>query len=178
MTGDAEMAYLKPNKYYKDIYSIDYNKLKSEGIKCLVFDLDNTLGLITNRKCPDKTRELLRSLQEDFSIFICSNNIKRRLSPYLRDLGVGGVSFSMKPLTRGLNKIKTDYQFNKNEMVMIGDQIVTDVLAGKRFRIKTILVDPLGSSDLKITGINRIIENKILKKYKSHNVFERGKYYE
>ena len=48
------MGYFKPNKYYKDIYSINYNKLKEEGIKCLVFDLDNTLGLITNLKCPDE----------------------------------------------------------------------------------------------------------------------------
>ena len=49
------MGYFKPTKYYKDIYSIDYKKLKSEGINCLVFDLDNTLGLISNIKCPEET---------------------------------------------------------------------------------------------------------------------------
>ena len=63
-------------------------------------------------------------------------------------------------------------------MVMIGDQVVTDVLAGKRFHIKTILVDPLGKADLKITGLNRFIENIILKRYSKKGVFERGKYYE
>ena len=46
----------------------------------------------------------------------------------------------------------------KKEMCMIGDQIVTDVLAGNRFKIMTILVDPLGEKDLKITGLNRKIE--------------------
>ena len=172
------MGYFKPSKYYKDIYSIDYNKLKEEGIKCLVFDLDNTLGLITNLKCPDETRELLRKLQDDFCIFISSNNTKSRITPYMRDLGVGGVSWSMKPSTRGLRKIKKNYKFKKNEMVMIGDQIVTDIVAGKRFRIKTILVDPLGKADLKITGLNRMIEKFILKRYQKRGVFERGKYYE
>lgn len=172
------MAYLKPSKYYKDIYSIDYSKLKKEGIKCLVFDLDNTLGQVSNVKCPEKTRDLLRNLQDDFFIIICSNNTRSRLAPYLKDLGVGGVSWSFKPSTRGLRKIKHDYKFNKKEMVMIGNSIVTDVLAGKRFKIKTILVDALGKEDLKINSFSRIIENFILKIYKTKGVFERGKYYE
>ena len=63
-------------------------------------------------------------------------------------------------------------------MCMIGDQIVTDVLAGNRFRIMTILVDPLGEKDLKITGLNRKIEAKIVKRYEKRGLFERGKYYE
>ena len=62
-------------------------------------------------------------------------------------------------------------------MCMIGDQIVTDVLAGNRFRIMTVLVDPLGDADLKITGLNRKIEAKIIKKYTKAGIFERGKYY-
>ena len=32
-----------PDIYAKNIYTINYNKLKDKGIKCLVFDLDNTL---------------------------------------------------------------------------------------------------------------------------------------
>ncbi len=172
------MGYFKPTKYYKDIYSINYDKLKEEGIKCLVFDLDNTLGLITNIKCPEKTKELLRKLQDDFCIFICSNNTKTRINPYLKELGVGGVSWSMKPSTRALRYIKKNYKFLKKEMVMIGDQVITDVFAGKRYKIKTILVDPLGKKDLKITSLNRIIEEMILKRYEKRGLFERGKYYE
>ena len=63
-------------------------------------------------------------------------------------------------------------------MVIIGDQIVTDIFAGNRFRIKTILVDPLGEKDMKITFLNRKIENAIVKKYMRKGIFERGKYYE
>ena len=79
------MDYFKPHKYYKNIYEINYKKLKDEGIKCLVFDLDNTLGLITNIKCPDKTRDLLRSLQEDFCIFISSNNTRSIKNKFSRN---------------------------------------------------------------------------------------------
>ena len=63
-------------------------------------------------------------------------------------------------------------------MVIIGDQIVTDILAGRRFNIKTILVDPLGEKDLKITSLNRKIEARIVKRYKEKGILERGKYYE
>ena len=62
-------------------------------------------------------------------------------------------------------------------MVMIGDQIVTDILSGNKFKIMTILVDPLGKKDLKITGLNRAIETKIIKYYNKRGLFERGKYY-
>ena len=84
----------------------------------------------------------------------------------------------MKPSTRGLRKIKRDYKLKKREMVMIGDQLVTDVLSGRNFKIMTILVDPLGKKDLKITGLNRAIEDKIIKKYMKKGIFERGRYYE
>ena len=60
------MAYLKPSRYYKNIYLIDYTKLKEEGIKCLIFDLDNTLGKMNNLSCPEETKKLLKNLQKDF----------------------------------------------------------------------------------------------------------------
>ena len=109
---------------------------------------------------------------------ISSNNTKKRLEPYLKDLGVGGVAFSFKPLTVSLSKIKKQYNLRKKEMAMIGDQIVTDILSGNRFHITTVLVDPLGEKDLKITGLNRKIEAKILKKYEKNGLLERGKYYD
>ncbi len=174
--GDV-MGLFKPKMYKKNIFEIDYNKLKEAGIKCLVFDLDNTLGLIDHKKCPRNTKKLLKSLQDDFLILISSNNTRKRIAPYLEDLGIGGVAWSMKPSTRGLRKIKRDYNLKKKEMCMIGDQIVTDILAGNRFKVMTILVDPLGKKDLKITGINRQLEARIVKRYEKKGIFERGKYY-
>ena len=94
------------------------------------------------------------------------------------DLAIDGVAWSMKPSIKGLMHVKKKYHFKKKEMCIIGDQIVTDILAGKRYRIKTVLVDPLGEKDLKITGINRELEAKIINTYQKKGIFERGKYYE
>lgn len=171
------MSLFRPDMYKKNIFEIDYKKLKKDGIKCLIFDLDNTLGLIEHEKCPEETRKLIKELEKDFLIFISSNNTQQRVDPYLEDLGIKGVAWSLKPSTRSLRKIRKNEKLKKDEMVMIGDQIVTDILAGKRYKIKTILVDPLGKKDLKITGLNRLIENKIVKYYEKRDLFERGKYY-
>lgn len=171
------MGIFKPDIYKKTIFDIDYKSLKDNGIKCLVFDLDNTLGLISHKNCPDDTKQLIKKLQKDFKVIISSNNTKKRLKPYLEELGIDGVSWSMKPSIRSLLVIKNRYKLCKKEMCIIGDQIVTDILAGKRFHIKTILVDPLGNKDLKITGLNRTIENRIMKKYEKRGLFKRGKYY-
>ena len=172
------MGIFKPKMYKKNIHEINYKILKDAGIKCLVFDLDNTLGLLSNKKCPDDTKKLIKKLQKDFIVVISSNNNKKRLKPYLEELGIDGVAWSLKPSVRGLVKIKKQYNLKKKEMCIIGDQIVTDVLAGNRYHIKTILVDPLGEKDLKITGLNRKIESRIVKKYEKRGMFERGKYYE
>ena len=168
----------KPDIYKKNIFSIDYNKLKETGITCLIFDLDNTLGLLDNITVPIRTKILVNKLRKDFKIFIISNNTKKRIFPYTNDLEVEGLSSSLKPLTKSLRKVKRKYGFKKEEMAIIGDQLVTDILCGKLYHIKTILVDPLGKKDLKITGFNRWLEKRIINRYQRKGVFERGKYYE
>lgn len=172
------MGLFRPKIYKKNIQDINYDKLKELGVKCLIFDLDNTLGLMSHKKCPEDTKVLIEKLKKDFMVFICSNNTKKRIRPYLDELGIDGVSWSMKPSIKSLVFLKTKYHFKKKEMCIIGDQIVTDILAGNRFRIKTILVDPLGEKDLKITGLNRKLEKIIVKHYEKRGLFERGKYYE
>ena len=172
------MGVFKPKIYQKNIFEINYKELKNEGIKCLIFDLDNTLGLISHKSCPDEAKELINKLKKDFTVIISSNNTRKRLKPYLEELGIDGVAWSMKPSIKSLIYIKTKYKLKKKEMCIIGDQIVTDVLAGNRYRIKTILVDPLGEKDLKITGLNRKIEAIIVKRYEKKGIFERGEYYE
>ena len=172
------MNYFKPTKYYKNINEINYKELKKLGIKCLVFDLDNTLGSIVNSSCPKESIDLIKNLKKDFLVVICSNNTKRRITPYLEELQIEGFPWSFKPTTKGLRKIKNNYNLKKEEMCIIGDQLLTDVFSGKNYGIMTILVDPYNKKDLTITKLNRIIENIIINKYSKKGIFKRGNYYE
>lgn len=173
-----QMRIFIPHIYQKTVFDIDYQKLKKRGIKCLIFDLDNTLALIDEKICPPKIKELCDTLKKDFQVVIISNNTKTRMKPYLEALEVDGISLAMKPSTRGLRKIKRNYAYQKEEMIMIGDQLMTDVVSGNRFSILTALVEPLGKKDLKITGLNRFMERQVLKILSKKKILERGKYYE
>lgn len=172
------MAYFKPDVYQKNIFDIDYDKLKKDGIKCLVFDLDNTLGLIDEMECPKESKKLLNKLKKDFHVFISSNNTRKRVEPYVRGLDIEGEYFSLKPLPKGLMRIRRKLGIKRNEIAMIGDQIVTDVFSGKLYGVKTVLVDPLGVKDLKITSVNRKIEGIIVRNYEKRKIFKKGNYYE
>ena len=47
-----------PSMYKKSIFDINYDKLKSIGIKCLIFDLDNTIALIDTKLIPEEVKTL------------------------------------------------------------------------------------------------------------------------
>lgn len=172
------MRLFQPTIYQANIFEINYAHLEEHGITCLVFDLDNTLGLIRKKHSTQKTIDLIKSLKNKFLVLICSNNFKKRVKPFMDDLEIEGICFSMKPLSYGLKKIQKKYRLKKSEICLIGDQMVTDVLAGNHFGITTVLVDPLEKKDLKITKINRFFERIIIRNYQKRNIFERGRYYE
>jgi predicted HAD superfamily phosphohydrolase YqeG len=47
-----------PDIYQKSIYTIDYTKLLARGIKCILFDMDNTVVPSKNKVPAKKTKEL------------------------------------------------------------------------------------------------------------------------
>ena len=171
------MKYL-PDMYKKNIFDINYLKLKDKGIKCLIFDLDNTLALIDSTKVEDKVKELIAKLKKEFLIIIVSNSPKKRVSLFGKDLDVDYYPFALKPNIRTLKKIKSKYKLESSSIAIIGDQFITDMGYGYKGKITKIYVDPLATKDLKITNINRYLEDKIMNKYNKNNLFKKGNYYE
>ena len=62
----------KADMYQKDIFSINYKKLKEMGIKVLVFDLDNTIIEKKKNVVDDKVKKLFKRLKKDFKVIIIS----------------------------------------------------------------------------------------------------------
>ena len=64
-----------PDIYQKSIYTIDYTKLLSRGIKCLLFDLDNTIVPPFSNELSKKAKELFIGLkQKGFKIILFTNS--------------------------------------------------------------------------------------------------------
>ena len=69
-----------PDIYQKSIYTINYNKLKENGIKCILFDLDNTCVPYIDKTPTKKLAKLFDTLKEqNFKVIIFSNSPKSRL---------------------------------------------------------------------------------------------------
>lgn len=168
-----------PDIYQKSIYTIDYDRLKSEGVKCILFDLDNTLVSPFVKTPNDKIAKLFYKLKDKkFKVIIFSNSSKKRLEPFKNGLDVDVAYRAMKPFKRKFNKIISLYKLELSEVVIVGDQIMTDILGGNRVGIKTILVNPISQRDRKVTLPNRKLEAYIMNKLKLRKLFTKGKYYE
>lgn len=168
-----------PDIYQKSIYTIDYDKLLNRGIRCLLFDLDNTIVPVTLKKPNKKIKELFEDLKDKgFIVIIFSNSNKKRIRPFKNELEVDCCAKAQKPFKKKFLKVIKEFNVTVDEVAIIGDQILTDVLGGNKIGITSILVNPVSTYDAFFTRFNRKIESVILKKLRDNNLFTKGKYYE
>lgn len=167
-----------PDMYQKSIYTINYKKLKKNGIKCLLFDLNNTLVSYEVDYPDDKLRELIFNLERDFKVIIVSNSSKDRVRPFKEKLNVDSSFSSKKPLKKKYKKIMNLYGFKDTEIAMIGDELITDILGGNRMNFTTILVNGISEEEPLYTRIIRTFERKIVKSLNKKGILFKGEYYE
>ncbi len=167
-----------PDIYQKSIYDINYKKLKKSGIKCILFDLDNTLVPYTTKEPTKKIKDLFQELASDFKIIIMSNSGKNRLRPFKEKLNVDVAFSSHKPFKKKYKKILEIYNFKPEQVATIGDQLMTDVFGGNRMGLTTIFVNRIGPVEPITTRFNRIWERKLLKKFNKKGVLIKGEYYD
>lgn len=155
---------LIPDYYVKCIFDIDFLKLREMGIKNIIIDIDNTL-VPWGVSVPDsRALQLLKELRSlKFGICLLSNNRGRKVENFKKGIDVERFNFGIKPMKimfRGAMKKLSSCPENT---CIIGDQIFTDILGGKRCGIKTILVDPITVKEFPTTYAIRSIERKIKK---------------
>ena len=173
------MDILIPDMYQKSIYSIDYEKLYDYGIRCLLFDLDNTCVPYVEKVPSKKLIDLFDYLKDmGFKVILFSNATKKRLEVFKNTLVVDCSYSSRKPSKRKFLKVLKMYNFDLSEVAIIGDQLFTDILGGNRVGIKTILVNPMSKKDMPLTFIFRILERGQFKKFRKRGILKLGEYYE
>lgn len=167
-----------PDIYQQSIYTINYKKLKKNGIKCLLFDLDNTIAPYNVTEPDIKVKDLFARLGNDFKIIIISNNTKNRLRPFKEKLNVDTAYNSKKPFKAKYKKILELYKFKDNEIACIGDQLLTDILGANRMGFTSILVNSITKQESFFTRINRFFEKFILKALAKKRILVSGEYYD
>ncbi|MDR1537719.1 MAG: YqeG family HAD IIIA-type phosphatase [Clostridiales bacterium] len=156
-----------PDHYYDSVFEIPYRQLKASNIKFIFFDVDNTLAEFNFRKPQERTVSLLKRLGKmGFTVCLLTNNGKRSLSRFNKNLNLPAYCQSLKPLAGKARKAMKALDATPESSVIIGDQVLTDIWCGKKLNIKTILVKPLSKKDIWTVHLKRGFEGLILKQYK------------
>ena len=93
-----------PDIYQKSIYYINYDKLYKKGVRCIIFDLDNTITPSYIKEPTKRLKKLFEELKDKgFKLIIMSNSPKYRIEPFKTYLGVDACAFSLKLATSSVN---------------------------------------------------------------------------
>ncbi|MCQ2979048.1 MAG: YqeG family HAD IIIA-type phosphatase [Clostridia bacterium] len=158
--------FLLPDLYKETVSDIDYKKLYEKGIRLIIFDIDNTLKTYGEKVPSNEIKELFNRIKaENIKLCLVSNGRKSRVDKFNEDIKLDAFHLSLKPIPFNVIRMIKKQGFKRKETVLIGDQIFTDVLAGKFSFIKTILVKPIEPKKTKSEKIKRKLEKSILKLY-------------
>ncbi|WP_337019117.1 YqeG family HAD IIIA-type phosphatase [Oceanobacillus massiliensis] len=157
------LKYFLPNQHVKTVFDIQPETLKERGIKGIITDLDNTLVAWDVKDATSEVIQWFKIMKDhDIKVTIISNNNQERVEIFSEPLGTPFVYSARKPLSKAFKTVAREMELKKEEVVVIGDQLLTDVLGGNLAGFYTVLVVPIVKTDGKITKINRSIERRIL----------------
>lgn len=159
----------KPDSCKKTVFDVTPEYLKAHQIKGIITDLDNTL---VEWHRIDATEEIIawfETMKENgIQVAIVSNNNEERVGHFSRPHQILFFHRARKPLLFRFNQAIAAFDLPKEEVCVIGDQLLTDILGGNRLGVHTILVEPVASTDGFWTRFNRRVE-KIIMRYLRKN---------
>ena len=154
-------------------YDIDYEGLYADGVRGLIYDIDNTLvehGADAN----DRAAGLFKKLNGlGFGVCFISNNKEERVKRFYNGLKDRGVDMSKthyvykadkpkkKPYLSAMTLMGTD----RESTVFIGDQLFTDIYGANRSGLRSILVRPINPKEEIQIVFKRKLEKPVLRRY-------------
>lgn len=150
---------LKPDYYYKNICNINLKKLKNIGIKGIICDIDNTIVKWSEEEIGQDIKQWFEILTKmGFEICLVTNGLGGRAEYFSEKMDIPALGQALKPAKPTYKKAQNLLGLNPDEIVVIGDQIFTDIFGGNRLGFMTILVDPLTDKEFITTKFFRLLE--------------------
>ncbi len=123
-------------------------ELLDQQIRALVLDVDRTLLPRRQAVLPESVMHWLQRAQQRMPIHLFSNNPSRkRVGAVAEQLNLHYTISAGKPRRSALRRVLAELKLPHHEVALIGDRLFTDVIAGNRLGLFTVLVkpiDPLG----------------------------------
>lgn len=136
---------LQPDLVLGDsILSLTADVIRQYGLKGLVLDVDETLVPMTLSQASDELRHWVEDLRPHAALWLVSNNLSQnRISRIAESLDLPYILGARKPSRRKLRQAVQAMDIPFEQVAMVGDRLFTDVLAGNRLGMFTILVEPM-----------------------------------
>ncbi len=154
-----------PDQYVASTYVIDFESLYKEGVRGLIFDIDNTL-VPHGAPADERAIKLFERLKNiGFRCCLISNNKEPRVAMFNEPIQVDYVYDAHKPSTKNYKKAMEIMGTDRSDTVFIGDQLFTDVWGAKRTGIQSILVKPIHPKEEIQIVLKRFLEKIVLHFY-------------
>lgn len=162
-----KLSFLEPTVALHNVTDITPELLKELGIDSILLDVDNTLAPPTSSIPYEGVQDWIDKIKaEGISIVICSNNYKSRIKPFSDSVGLDCVAMSLKPFPFGFNRAKRKLNEKPKSVLVVGDQIYTDILGANLAGMKSVLLTPRSEEHGISIHIRRRLEKGVRKKLK------------
>lgn len=141
-------CFLIPDRIMDRYADLTPEYLQDKGITLLLSDLDFTLAPKSVSRPDEDLRRWIGALsQAGIRLVIVSNNRSgRRVREFCEDLGVAYQGRAGKPSTRGLRSAMERFGVDRTHTAMLGDKLLTDMLAANRAGVLALMVEPVGGA--------------------------------
>ena len=156
---------ITPREIVKTLDHIDFDRLYQKNYRYIFFDVDNTLITPESTALSLQMENTLLSIKsKGFTIFLVSNNSSRkrikRICVYLK---VPGYFFAIKPFPYTAFDIAKQHQVDLKKTIVIGDQLLTDIIFSNLIHAYGIFVEPLNKNLSFIKTLQRELELKLIR---------------
>lgn len=136
--------------------------LQRHQIRGMVLDVDETLVPITEKSVSEDLKGWIDTFKPDLSLWLVSNNISQtRIGSIAETLDLPYISGAAKPSRRKLKRAVEAMNLPVEQVAMVGDRLFTDVLAGNRLGMFTILVEPMVDPEI-MPSVNSVRNFEVL----------------
>lgn len=150
----------------RSIFEVDIEFFKKHNVKTLLLDLDNTLDSYRLYTPTERAEEFIKKLiDNNIEPYIISNNRGKRVSNYANALGISFMCRAAKPFGFRIKKLIKEKNWNVDELMMVGDQMLTDAGMANSANIRMILTDKIVKEDQWTTHFNRLFDRPMRKHY-------------